>query len=325
MDDRVIMVSADDAGRRLLEFLSERLINESKARLRQLVGTGRIRVCNKAVLGTELLRGGDVVSLPSDVDAGPPAPSEFVIEVLYEDEDHVAINKPAGHPVLPTRSGDDRKFRDAIVALANRGRPAGKSYVRPHIVHRLDRDTTGVLLVAKNERAGRALCLQFQHRKVHKVYLGIIEGVLPKDDFVVEIPLRRQTPRGMQMVTAEKGGKAAATHIILKEKFGHFSLLELRPLTGRQHQLRVHLAAIGYPLAVDRLYGRRERLTAAEFSKIVGAVRSRPDDVLLGRVPLHALSLAYHLPSSGELIEITAPIPEDIEAFLDVLRRADPS
>ncbi len=317
-----IRVSREDAGADVLGLLSALLINESKARLRRLVATGHIRVNGKAVVTTARLSAGDIVSLPPRLDTGPPRPASLRIELLHEDEDHVVVNKPAGHTVLPDRSGR-REFYDALVAALNRETPPDGPYVRPHIVHRLDRETSGVLLVAKSEDAARALSLQFQRRQVRKCYLAIVEGVLPRAELTVSIPLRRSASGGLKMVTNEKSGKPAVTDVELKETFGHFSLLEARPLTGRQHQIRVHLAAIGYPLAADLLYGRRKGLTGAEFNRIVRADKVRPERMLLGRCPLHALSIAYRHPTSLRGMEWTAPVPADLAGFLRLLRRVD--
>ena len=323
MTGPTIHVPGQVAGRRLLEFLSERLINEPKSRLRRLVAEGYVRLNGNAAATVTILREGDAISLPPGLDLGPPAPSALTVEVLREDAEHLVINKPAGVVVLPARGGGEDSLYHALAALLNRDAPAQGPYVRPHVVHRLDRETSGVLLVAKGEAAARALSLQFQNRTVRKCYLGVIEGVLPRSELTIDIPLRRAHKNLATMAPDMKAGKSATTRAEVKRAFGHFCLLQLQPLTGRQHQIRAHLCAIGYPLAVDFLYGRRSRLTGADFNAIVGAEKLPSEAVLLERCPLHACALAYSLPRSGEPVEARAPMPQDMEHFLDVLESSD--
>ena len=319
-----IRVCGDDAGRDLLELLSSRLINESKTRLRRLIASGQIRINGKAVSTAAKVGEGDCVSLPPDLDTGPPPEAPFALKVLHEDDDHIVIDKAPGHPVVARGRGEGRCLYDALVGLLNRGAPVGGPYVRPHLVHRLDRETSGVLLVAKNERASRELSLQFQHHLIGKTYMAVVEGVLPRAEVTVEIPLRRSASRGLHMTTDERSGKRAVTRVVLKRGFGHFSLLKVEPRTGRQHQIRVHLAALGYPLAVDGAYGRRKRLTGAEFNEIVQAPKVSVSRVLLDRCPLHAQGIVYRHPASGCPMEVSAPIPPDMQEFLRLLEELDP-
>jgi len=319
-----IRVRGDAAGRDLLGFLSSRLINESKMRLRRLVASGQIRINGNAVSTAARVSAGDCVSLPPDLDSGPPPAAPFALKVLHEDEDHIVIDKAPGHPVVAGGRGAGPCLYDALVGLLNHGAPAGGPYVRPHVVHRLDRQTSGVLLVAKNKRAGRELSLQFQHHLIEKTYAAVVEGVLPRAGVTVEIPIRRSASDSLRMTTDERSGKRALTRLVLKRAFGHFSLLNAEPRTGRQHQIRVHLAALGYPLVVDGAYGRRERLTGAEFNEIVQAPKVRADRLLLDRCPLHAQSIIYRHPSSGCQMAMSAPMPADMQEFLRLLGELDP-
>lgn len=327
-----LVVPPEQSGTELLEFLSLQLVNTSKTALRRLIASGRIRLNGLAVTGAGAVSAGDRISLPAELEVSPPPEQTLPIDVLYEDGEHLCINKPAGHPVLPGRKGEAAELYRSLIAVVNRDAPPGGPYRRPHLVHRLDRDTSGVLLVAKTVEAGRALSTQFERRQVAKTYLGIIEGVLPRSELNLDIPLKRMPGGVLKMAPVGDGGKASArgrgkpasTRLKLKERFGHFSLLEIRPLTGRQHQIRVHLAAIGYPLAVDGLYGRRAELTGAEFNAILGQEAARSGALLLTRCPLHAASIRYRHPGSGEPMEHDAPPPDDLRTFLELLRRADP-
>jgi 23S rRNA pseudouridine1911/1915/1917 synthase len=319
-----LTVPESEQGARLLEFLSARFINESKTALRRLVGAGRILLNGRPAPTGEALRAGDVLSLPQGLLAGPPPQQTVPVEVLCEDADHLCVNKPSGWPVLPGRRGEGGEFYRSLVALLNRDAPAGGPYVRPHVVHRLDRETSGVLLVARHVAAGRALSLQFQRRQVEKTYLCIVEGVLPRAEAELNVPLRRKAGSILQMEPATRGGAKAVTYVHLEERFGHFSLLRLRPLTGRQHQIRVHLAAAGYPPLVDGLYGRRERLTGADLNAILGARAAAQREILLDRIPLHAAALRYRPPSAREQRVQDCPLPADMAALLELLRRVDP-
>ena len=325
MDGREIRVSGDWAGRDVLSLLSALLARESKTRLRRLIAGGLIRVNGKGVSTGTTVKEGDLICLPDDVDLGPPPEASLAIEILREDAAHLVACKPPGHSVLPARNGSDRQFYDSLFALLNRLAPQGGPYVRAHIVHRLDRETSGVLLVAKDEQASRKLSLQFQRGTVRKVYFAIIEGVLPRAEVTVEIPLAHSPSSPLEMVPDERAGKPATSRVIVRRAFGHFSLVEVHPLTGRQHQIRVHLSAIGYPLAVDFIYGRRPALDGRQFNQIVGGQRAAPGRLLLGRCPLHAGEIAYDHPVTDERLTAVAPMPDDMTRFISLLSELDPA
>ena len=307
----------------LLEFLSGRLINESKTTLRRLIGSGAVLLNGRAVRPTSIVRAGDVVALPPGLDEAPPPEQSVPIEVLYEDEAHLCVNKPAGYTVLPGRGGWDAEYFQSLVAVLNAGARPGGPFLRPHVIHRLDRQTSGVLLVAKSVEAGRALSRQFEDRQIGKTYRALVEGVLPRRELAIDIPIGRQEGHLVKMRPDPKHGRPASTRVGLAEPFGHFSLLDVHPLTGRQHQIRVHLAAVGYPLAIDRLYGRRDVLRGADLNAILGAPTAAPDEMLLDRCPLHAASIGYRHPFTGEPLRHEAPLPADLAALLDRLRRCD--
>ncbi len=319
-----IVVPSEQSGSKLLEFVASLFVNESKTSLRRLIASGRVRLNGAAATTGRAVWTGDVVSVPAGLAATPPPAQTLPIEVLWEDADHLCVNKPAGHPVLPGRAGEGADFFRSLVALLNRDAPPGGPYVRPHVVHRLDRGTSGVLLVAKTVEAGRSLGRQFEARQVQKAYLAIVEGALPRSELTLDIPLAQMRGSSLKMTPNEQRGKPARTELAIEERFGHFSLLCVRPLTGRQHQIRVHLAAIGYPLAVDGLYGRRAELTGRDFNAIVGTQAACPGDLLLSRCPLHAASIRYGQPRTGEPMAHKAPLPDDLEELLDLLRRTDP-
>jgi len=319
----VLTVSADLSGRSLLEFLSAQFLGQSKARLRRMIGAGSITVNGATALPRRIVWQGDTVALPPDVERQGPPPQTVPLAVLYEDDHLLCLNKPPGHTVLPGRGGRGADFYRSLMAHVNRSIAPPGPYLRPHVVHRLDRETSGVLLVAKTADAGRALGEQFAQRQVEKTYLAFCEGALPRDELRIDVPLGRAPDSPLKVRPDERHGKPAATRVRVRERFGHFSLLEVGLETGRQHQIRVHLAAIGYPLAVDGVYGRRDRLTGREFNAIVGAGIAEAQDVVMHRCPLHAVSIRYAHPHSGLAMAHTAPLPEDMQRFLALLERAD--
>ena len=313
-------------GTELLDFLSRRFVKVSKKDLRHLIAQGEIRLNDRVVRPKYTLHSGDLVTVPTHLDDSAPRPEEdapLEIDVLYEDDQHIVLNKPPGYPVLPDRQGKQRQFYASVMAVLNRNRPPEGPYVRPHILHRLDRETSGVLLVAKNRKASRALSKQFESGDVHKTYLVIVEGRFPREEARIELPIARQESSVIKMEPNEKNGKASVTNLILRERFGHFSLLEARPETGRQHQIRVHLQSTGYPPLVDFLYGRREILTSEEFGRIIGQADVPGPEVMLDRCPLHAFAISYARPGTGEPMHQEAPVPEDMRSFLELLRQED--
>lgn len=323
-EQKKLTVPAEQAGESLLQFLSRRLIGESKTALRGMIGDGSIRLNGRAAPTGRRVREGDVVSLPSGVCPESPPDRRMALDVLHEDADHLCINKPPGVPVLPARDGGGAEFYESLVARLNREAPPGGPYRRPHVVHRLDRQTSGVLLVAKHVEAARSLSRQFQSREVEKSYLCIVEGVFPRRRAELAIPLERKPGSVLQMQPAERGGKPATTLLLRRERFGHFTLLEVRPRTGRQHQIRVHLSACGYPPVVDYHYGRRDSLRGEDLNAILGRRVEPAGKTLLDRLPLHASAIRYRPPSGEAVRTQECPLPSDLEAFLDRLRAADP-
>ncbi len=313
----------------LFEFLSKRFVKESKTHFRRLIAAGEIKVNSNNVNSSCSLNPGDIISIPENLKLGAP-PKEVdlgqPIDILFEDIDHLVLNKPAGLKVSPLREDADQpQLHDWLMMRFNRKSPTGGPYLRPHIVHRLDRETSGVLLVAKHKEAARSLSMQFQKRKIRKKYLAVVEGRFPLDKHTAAIPMKKASKSGIEMIPAPDG-KEAVTELQVVKRYKNFTLIEMRPLTGRQHQLRVHLKALGYPLAVDFLYGTREKITEKDIlATLNNAAPVNPDmeNFTLARTPLHALSITYHLPSDGTETSIRAALPGDMVNLIKLLDAYD--
>ncbi len=234
------------------------------------------------------------------------------IEILYEDEDLLVVNKPPLVLTLPDRYAPE-KF-NLLHYLNDR---FGKVFV----VHRLDKETSGVLCFARTPDAHRHLSLQFEHRRVRKVYHTVVEGVLPEAEGVIDKPIAEQAGGRARMVISARGKPSVTAYRVL-EQFRHFALVEARIETGRTHQIRVHFQSQGFPLAVDALYGRRTAIYAREIKtrnfKPSGREEHRP---LMERSALHAFRLELQHPRTGEEFSFEAPWPKDFKALVQQLRK----
>ncbi len=295
---------AADAGRRLDRFLQERLAAYSRTRLQDWIRNGRVRVDGKAGKPSYELRGGESIEVEP---AQPPPlnaePEPIPLEILYEDRDVVAVNKPAGmvvHAGAGCRSGT---LVNALLARFESLSGLGGGE-RPGIVHRLDRFTSGVILVARNDAAHRHLAGQFARREVEKVYLALVHGAVKQDWGRIDKPIARDPARRIRMTARLGRGRNALTEYRVLRRCGGLTLLEVRIGTGRTHQIRVHLAGMGHPVAGDRVYGAPAR------------VEGRPPP---GRFLLHARRISFVSPATGGSVTVEAPVPADLEGWLDGL------
>lgn len=307
MPERQIELTVDDGGTRLDKFLAEQLAGLSRSAIRRLIDTAQVLVNGGPVKASYKVRSGDLVA----VCVPQPEPEEPVAEaipldIVYEDQALIVVNKPAGMVIHPAPGHQSGTLVNALLAhcpdLAATGGDAGDA--RPGIVHRLDRDTSGLILVAKTEQVRRALQRQFKARQVHKVYVALLDGHLEAAHGRIEAPLGRD-PRHRQRMAVVPGGREAVTEYRLLASFagGDYSLVEAEPKTGRTHQIRVHFASIGHPVVGDTVYGRR---------------RTR---LSVPRQFLHAQRLGLTHPLTGQTLEFEAPLPEDLAAVLRLLEQ----
>lgn len=291
-------VRAEDEGQRLDRFIALRRQEISRSRLQRLIADGHVKVNGGLARPSTRLRAGlrVTVSVPG------PRPSHLVpqhmpLEVVYRDQDLLVIDKPAGLTVHPAPGHPDRTLANAVLALCPDIEGLGAPQ-RPGIVHRLDKDTSGLIVIARNERAHAELADQFKERQVSKAYLALVQGVPQPSGAVIDGPILRH-PRHRTRMAVVEGGKPASTRYSTEAHYKGCTLLEVRPVTGRTHQIRVHLASVGHPLVGDTTYGK-----------------AHPG---LGRHFLHAHILAFRLPASGELTEFRCQLPAELQQFIDGL------
>jgi 23S rRNA pseudouridine1911/1915/1917 synthase len=293
-----------DTGKRLDQMLHERLPQYSRSRIQQWIQAGRVLVEGVRKRPSHSLRAGEAIDVePAEAPPLRAVPEDIPLSVLYEDADVVAIDKPAG---MVVHAGAGVHSGTVVNALLHRfGALSGVAgALRPGIVHRLDRYTSGVLLVAKNDDAHRRLAEQFAGRQVEKVYLALVHGKVKQESGRMERPIARDPVRRTRMTARLDKGRAAWSEYRVLRRFDRFTLLEVRIGTGRTHQIRVHLSSIGHPVAGDTLYGAPAK------------VEGRP---ALGRYFLHARRIRFHQPSTGEEIVVESPLPADLEEWMEGL------
>jgi 23S rRNA pseudouridine1911/1915/1917 synthase len=308
-------------------FLAEQLSAFSRATLQRAIEAGHVEV--DGVRGKPSLRlrpGNQVVVQQIDVPREGPAPQEIPLAILHEDEAIVVVDKPAGMIVHPAKGHWEGTLASALAhhfgQLSGRGGP-----MRPGIVHRLDRDTSGVIVVAKNNQVHDALAAQFKARQVLKEYLAIVAGVPDRDCDVIDEPIGdHPTHREKKAIRREDPtARPAVTQYEVLERFAGYALLRALPKTGRTHQIRIHLAHVGFPVLCDRLYGGRSQLTELELiprgRAAEAAAAAKSPEPLLSRQALHAHRLTLTHPTSGEQKTFEAALPVDMLQTLDALRR----
>jgi len=308
MSARSFSITAPPEARnqRLDHFLAAQLPEMSRTRLQELIREGQARVAERVERCPGMrLRGGESIALT--VVERPPleaVPEDIPLEVLYEDDDVAVVNKPAG---LTVHAGAGARRGTLVNALLHRfGRlSSAGGPLRPGIVHRLDKPTSGVLVVAKNDAAHARLAEQFRAREVEKRYLALVHGRMARTRGVIELPVARDLKRRTRMTTRRAAGRAARTEYRVLASVGGFSLLEAFLRTGRTHQLRVHFSALGHPVVGDALYGAPRALR-------------RGNETLppLNRIFLHAERLRFRHPRTGKLIEARAPLPGELAELL---------
>jgi 23S rRNA pseudouridine1911/1915/1917 synthase len=294
-----VKLIADRAGERLDTFVARRLSELSRSRAGKLIDQGLITVGGRQGKPSEKVAAGATI----EVVIPAPEPTGLVAEaipltIVYQDNDIIVVDKPAGLTVHPAPGHPSGTLVNALLAACPDLRGISGT-LRPGIVHRLDKDTSGLLVVAKNDRAMRALQRQMKEREVHKTYLALVEGVPSPREGMIEAPIGRN-PKNRKKMAVVAGGRESTTRYRVREVVGgEHALLEVELVTGRTHQIRVHMAALGHPVVGDAVYGRRSDVIGRQF--------------------LHAWKLGFGMPLGGRQVEFESPLPADLREALEAL------
>ncbi len=305
MSERLLKIRYAEAGERLDKVVAAHLSDLSRSQVQRLIADGLV-----SVAGRPILKAAERVEGPADIEVrlpspGPPShqPEDIPLDILYESDDLLVINKPAGMVVHPAPGHPDGTLVNAVLGHDPDLEGVGDEQ-RPGLVHRLDKDTSGVMVVAKNDRAHREMQRQFKAREVRKLYLALLDGLPPTDTGRIETDIARDPRDRKRMAVVAAGrGKPAVTEYRVREKFPAHALAEVNLLTGRTHQIRLHCAYLKCPIVGDTVYGRR-----------------RPT-LPVARQCLHAAELRLTPPGQRTPIDLVAPLPDDFEAALQLLRR----
>jgi 23S rRNA pseudouridine1911/1915/1917 synthase len=299
---RTFLVESNDVGKRIDVFLSEKIEDMSRSRIQKLIEDNKIKVNAKEIKSNYKIKNGDeiTVEVPKPIMLQIQA-EDIDIDILYEDDDIVVVNKPQGMVVHPAAGNYTGTLVNALLKKC-RTLSSINGVIRPGIVHRIDKDTSGVLVVAKNDYAHQHLAEQIKEHTVKRVYIALTEGVIKQDQGTIDKPIGRHPIHRKKMAVIENG-KRAVTHFKVLERYKENTLVEARLETGRTHQIRVHMAYIGYPLVGDPVYGFKKQ----KFN-------------LKGQA-LHAMVLGFIHPRTGEYMEFSSPLPDYFQNLIEKLRR----
>ncbi len=306
MSERHLRFDASAPGGRLDHFLVKHVPEHSRNRLQQLIRKGNVTVDGVTVTKSGFhLEGGERVEVVIPAVARTKLiPESIPLDVVFENEDVLIVNKPAGMVVHPSPGHDRATLVNAALGHSPDIKGVGGE-LRPGVVHRLDKNTSGLVVLAKHDQALRMIQAQFKDRTVEKVYLALVDGEPPTPSGKVDAPVGRNPRHRKRMaVVPESRGRVACTNYRTLERLGNHTLLEVKPETGRTHQIRVHMSFLGCPIVGDRIYGRRK------------------PSFTLQRHFLHALRLTFQLPEDSETRTFEAPLPGNLEAILERLRIA---
>lgn len=324
-----LTVSPDDATQRLDQYLAVHLTEVSRARVQQLIEKGEVLVNGAAAKASLRLRGEEQITVTGPPHAAPlrAIPEEIALDIVYEDDDLAIVNKPAGMMVhAGAGATDDARNRGTLVnALLHHFQKLSSvgGELRPGIVHRLDRATSGLMVVAKNYESHRRLAKQFSAREVHKTYIALVHGWPKQDRGTIQSAISRHSQRRTRMTTKGFGGRDAVTHYVVKRKidspYGKFALVELTIETGRTHQIRVHISSLGNPVVGDALYGAPGELRSQSNKRRAAGM---PATLALNRNFLHSAALELTHPRTKAPLKFSRPLPAELENLLASLENA---
>ena len=297
-------VSDGQSGIRIDRYLSEMNEELSRSYIQKLLKEQKITVNGSTVKANYKVQEGDEISVAvPDIKEPDILPEDIPLDILYEDDDVLIVNKPKGMVVHPSAGHTSGTLVNAIMFHCKDNLSGINGVLRPGIVHRIDKDTTGALLVCKNDNAHRNLAEQLKEHSIRRRYRAIVAGVLKEDEGTIEGPIGRHPIDRKKMAVNYKNGKDAVTHYKVLERFGDYTYIQCELETGRTHQIRVHMASIGHPLVGDEVYGPKK----CPFKGLQGQT-------------LHARTLGIIHPTTGKYLEVNAPLPEYFIELLDRLR-----
>jgi 23S rRNA pseudouridine1911/1915/1917 synthase len=332
---RTFVADAAAADMRLDAYLAQAIPEISRARVQLLIEAGQVRVDGATPKGKHKLRGGEAIEIEGEPHPAPlhATPEDIPLDILYEDKYLAVVNKPAGMMVhAGAGNTDDARNRGTLVnaLLHHMGKlsdnlSAVGGELRPGIVHRLDKQTSGAIVVAKDDVTHRKLGEMFSMRRVSKTYIALVHGALKKDNITVNLPIARDLVRRTRMTSRRPDGRTAVSHIKVIERlstpYGEFTLVEVRIETGRTHQIRVHMQSLGHPVVGDTLYGAPRAIVPTRRK---GEIEHSPEETAgLDRNFLHAAHLEFAHPQTNKALAIDAPLPSELEEFLQWLRTDD--
>jgi 23S rRNA pseudouridine1911/1915/1917 synthase len=331
---RTIEVPEEAKGQRLDQFLAAQLDGVSRSRVQMLMDQGDVLVNGETEKASLKLRGGERIEITGEPRPAPlkAIAEDIPLEIIFEDADLAVVNKPAGMMVhAGAGQNEDERNRGTLVnALLFRFKKLSSTGgdLRPGIVHRLDKDTSGLIVVAKNDRTHAALGEMFSSRQMKKTYVALVQGSVEKDRGTINASVGRDPMNRTRMTTKpQENSRTAVSHYEvvrrLNNRFGKFTLVRVRIETGRTHQIRVHMASIGYPVVGDTRYGGSGQLTDQVASQAATSKAARrnmaPEILKLGRNFLHAAELEFTHPITGKLLQLKAPLPPELDGFLAML------
>ena len=311
-----LAASPEDSGKRLDQFLVSQIEDTSRSRVQQLISEGKVLVDDVETKASYRLRGDEQIKIIGEIVLPPlrAMAEEIDLDIVYEDADLAVINKPSGMMVhAGAGATDDVRNRGTLVnALLHHFQQLSEvgGELRPGIVHRLDKETSGLIVVAKQDEIHRKLATQFAKRQIKKTYLALVHGHVKQDKGTVNSSISRDRVRRTRMTTRRPGGREAISHYKvqrrIESKYGKFTMLEVRIDTGRTHQIRVHLASLGHPVVGDALYGAPREIRGKTATAIS-----------LPRNFLHAAALEFQHPRTGELLHLQREIPSELRDFVN--------
>jgi 23S rRNA pseudouridine1911/1915/1917 synthase len=325
---RTFVADAAAAGKRLDAYLAQAIPEISRSRVQMLIEAGQVRVDGAPASSKQKLRGGEAIEIEGEPHPEPlhATPEDIPLDILYEDKYLAVVNKPAGMMVhAGAGSTDDARNRGTLVNallhhMAKLSDVGGE--LRPGIVHRLDKQTSGAIVVAKDDVTHRKLGEMFADRRVAKTYVALLHGKLAKDNVTVNLPIARDLVRRTRMTTRRPDGRSAVSHFQVLERlatrYGAFTLVEVRIETGRTHQIRVHAQSLGHPVVGDTLYGAPRSIVPARNEG--NRHPTEGEAVTMERNFLHAAHLEFAHPRSGKGLAIDAPLAAELNQFLQWLR-----